>query len=181
MKIAVYCGSGMGNNSAYQKSAAELGTWIGKTGHVLVFGGGDTGLMGITAKAAKENGAKVIGVVPSDVEFIKNRPQPYCDEIIYTKNMSERKQAMMEMSDAFIALPGGIGTIDEISEAITLTKIGVFNKKSVLINTDGFYESLKQLFTVMCDSDFLREEEMKHVLFSADIVEIENFLVTTSK
>lgn len=176
MNIAVFCGSGMGNNPAFQKAAEALGEWIGKQGHILVYGGGDTGLMGITAKAARENGAKVTGVVPSDVEFIRNRPQPYCDEVIFTKNMSERKEKMQQISDAFVALPGGIGTLDEISEVITLTKIGVINKKSIMLNTEGFYEPFRALIKKMSDSAFLTEDEMKHVLFSDNMDEIQTFL-----
>lgn len=176
MTIAVYCGSGMGNNMCFQKAAEDLGRWIGKTGYSLVYGGGEAGLMGIIAKNAKENGARVTGVVPSDVEFIRARPQPYCDEVVFTKNMSERKQKMLELADCFIALPGGIGTVDEISEVITLTKIGVMNKKSILFNTNGFYEPFKSLLSQMCAADFLKEAELSHVLFSDNLQEIGHFI-----
>ncbi len=166
----------MGNNQAFQKAAEELGRWLGSSGHNLVYGGGESGLMGIVAKNAKAAGAKVTGVVPCDVDFIRSRPQPYCDETLFTATMSERKQKMLELADCFIALPGGIGTIDEISEVITLTKIGVFSKKSILFNTAGFYDSFRSLLNQMCASGFLKSEELTHVLFSDNLQEIGQFL-----
>ena len=176
MKIAVYCGSGNGNNPSYIEAARELGEWIGKNGHSLVYGGGESGLMGEVSKAAKENGAYVTGVIPFDVAFIANRPQPYCDEVIKTKNMSERKAKMLELSDAFVALPGGIGTLDEISEAVTLTKIGVQNKKSIFFNKDGFYEPLKKMFQKMIESEFMKNEDIEKVCFAEKVEQIEEFL-----
>lgn len=176
MKIAVYCGSGFGNNPVYGEAAVELGRWIGAKGHTLVYGGGDTGLMGIVAKEVHDSGRPVIGVVPSDVEFIASRPQPYCSEVIFTKDMSERKRKMSELADVFVALPGGIGTLDEISEVITLTKIGVFSKPSILFNKNGFYEAFKSLIATMEDSGFLLGEEMNHVLFASNVDEIEAFI-----
>ena len=176
MRIAVYCGSDFGNCPAYTQAATELGRWIGKSGHTLVYGGGESGLMGAVAKEVYDSGCKVIGVVPGNVEFIKERPQPYVTELIITANMSERKQKMLDLADAFIALPGGIGTLDEISEAITLTKIGVFDKSCILFNRNDFYEPLKRMLTEMEKAGFLWEESMKHVLFSDDMGEIEVFL-----
>lgn len=175
MKIAVYCGSGVGNNPDYIKGAHELGQWIGKSGHTLVYGGGDAGLMGIVAKEVHDSGSPVIGVVPGDVEFIMARPQPYVTDLRVTENMSSRKQLMVDLADAYIALPGGIGTLDEISEVITLTKIGVFHKPSVLFNRLGFYEPFRQMLKTMQGAEFLRYDEMKHVLFSDSVEEIENF------
>lgn len=177
MKIAVYCGSGTGNNPIYVKVAKELGEWIGKNGHTLIYGGGDTGLMGELAKNAKKEKAYVVGVIPFDVAFIANRPQPYCDEVIKTKNMSERKSTMLNMADAYIALPGGIGTLDEISEAITLIKIGVYkNKQAVLFNKNGFYNPLKEMFRNMIDVDFMKADDVKSVCFAENINDIESFL-----
>ena len=176
MKIAVYCGSGSGNNPLFIEAAKELGEWIGKSGHSLVYGGGESGLMGEVSKAAKENGAYVTGVIPSDVAFIAERSQPYCDELIRTRNMSERKEKMLEKSDAFVALPGGMGTLDEISEAITLTKIGVFDKKAFFFNRDGYYNPLKKMFEKMIESDFMKEEDIKKVFFAETVLQIEEFL-----
>lgn len=176
MKIAVYCGSGFGNNPVYAEGAKRLGQWIGQNKHTLVYGGGESGLMGVVAREVFEAGCSVIGVVPGDVSFIKDRPQPYVTELIVAKNMSERKETMLELADAFIALPGGIGTLDEMSEAITLTKIGVFDKKCILFNQNGFYESFRNVLADMEKAEFIEVGSMSNVLFSADVDEIEKFI-----
>ena len=157
MKIAVYCASEFGKEELYTEAARELGQWIGASKHTLVYGGGESGLMGIVAKEVHDAGCEVT-------------------KLIFTEDMSERKRKMLELADVFIALPGGIGTLDEISETITLTKIGVFHKPSILFNRNGFYEPLKQMFQTMEDAGFLAEDKMKHVLFSDDLKEMEGFL-----
>lgn len=176
MKIAVYCGSDFGNNEEYAKAASELGQWIGKSKHTLVYGGGESGLMGAVAKEVHAADSEVIGVIPGNVEFIKSRPQPYVTKLITTTNMSERKQKMLDLADVFIALPGGIGTLDEISEAITLTKIGVFQKPCVLFNRNSFYAPLKTMFEQMEQEGFWWKESMRHVLFSDHMDEIAVFI-----
>ncbi|MCQ2506832.1 MAG: TIGR00730 family Rossman fold protein [Lachnospiraceae bacterium] len=176
MKVAVYCGVGIGNNPAYKEGAVRLGKWISNHHYTLVYGGGDSGLMGVIASEVFKAGCPVIGVVPGDVEFIKNRPQPYVTELITARNMSERKEKMLNLSDVFIALPGGIGTLDEITEVITLTKIGVFDKKCILFNQDGFYEPFRKMLQDMEKEGFIEAEAMKHVLFSSDVEEIEKFI-----
>ena len=97
MNIAVYCGSVSGNKEQFEKGARALGTWIGEHGHTLVYGGGESGLMGIVAKEVHDAGCEVIGVVPGNVAFIKNRPQPYVTKLIFTEDMSERKRKMLEL------------------------------------------------------------------------------------
>ena len=176
MKIAVYCGAECGKNQSYLDAATETGRWIASKKHTLIYGGGNTGLMGTVAKEVFSAGCEVIAVIPQNVEFIASRLQPFATKIIKTVDMSERKHKMLEEADAFIALPGGIGTLDEISEVMTLTKIGVFNKKSVLFNKDGFYEPLKNLFQKMIDSAFMTNENLSHVIFAKNTAEIENFL-----
>lgn len=176
MKIAVYCGSDFGNSLAYKEAATELGQWIGSKGYTLVYGGGEAGLMGVVAREVHEAGCDVIGVIPGNVGFICSRPQPYVSELIVADSMSDRKQRMLNLADAFIALPGGTGTLDEMAEALTLTKIGVFNKKCVLFNRNGIYDSLKQLFSDMEKEGFIGPGSMRHVLFSDDINEIASFL-----
>ena len=176
MKIAVYCGSDFGNNEEYTKAARELGQWIGKSKYTLIYGGGESGLMGAVAKEVHAAGSEVIGVIPGNVEFIKSRPQPYVTKLITTTNMSERKQKMLDLADVFIALPGGIGTLDEISEAITLTKIGVFQKPCVLFNRNSFYAPMKNMFEKMEQEGFWWKESMRHVLFSDHVDEIAAFI-----
>ena len=176
MKIAVYCGSDFGNNEEYTKAARELGQRIGQSKYTLIYGGGESGLMGAVAKEVHAEGSEVIGVIPGNVEFIKSRPQPYVTKLITTTNMSERKQKMLDLADVFIALPGGIGTLDEISEAITLTKIGVFQKPCILFNRNSFYAPMKNMFEKMEQEGFWRKESMRYVLFSDDLEEMEAFI-----
>ena len=176
MKIAVYCASVFGDNEEYTKAARELGHWIGKSKHALVYGGGESGLMGAVAEEVHVSGNEVIGVVPGNVEFIKSRSQPYVTKLITTTNMSERKQKMVELADAFIALPGGIRTLDEISEAIVLTKIAELRKPCILFNRNGFYTPLQEMLKKMEHAGFLWGDHMEQVLFSDHLDEIEAFI-----
>ena len=104
MKIAVYCASEFGKEELYTEAARELGQWIGASKHTLVYGGGESGLMGTVAKEVHDAGCEVIGVVPGNVAFIKNRPQPYVTKLILTEDMSERKRKMLELADVFISV-----------------------------------------------------------------------------
>lgn len=176
MKIAVYCGSSESRLEIYNEAAAELGKWIGSSGRELVYGGGTAGLMGVVSKAAFESGAKVTGVVPGNIGFIKDRPQPYVNELITTQDMSSRKKVMMDISDAFIALPGGIGTLDEISEAITMVRIGTYRKPCIFFNKAGYYDSVKVLFEKMAEAGYVESSGIKDVLFSEDLSEIASFI-----
>lgn len=176
MKIAVYCGSDSGKDPIYTEAARELGRWIGTGDNTLVYGGGQAGLMGAVSKEVHDAGCQVIGVIPGNVAFIRERPQPYVTDLIVAKNMSDRKERMLELADAFIALPGGIGTLDEISEVITLTKIGVFKKPCILFNRNDFYKPLQNMFDEMEKAGFIEEGSMNHVLFSDDLKEIGDFM-----
>ena len=173
MNVTVFCGSTSGS-PAYQQAAETLGKWIAEQGHTLVYGGGDSGLMGIVAKTAFEGGSPVVGVLPGNVELITSRPQPYVTELITAKDMTERKRIMEERADAFIALPGGIGTLDEMTEVITLCKLGLYDKKCVMYDRNGFYEPFKAMIGQMEKDAFL--PELDFLLFSDDINEIDAFL-----
>lgn len=176
MNIAVYCGSDFGKDPAFTEAAKELGKWIGTRKHALIYGGGNSGLMGTVAKEVHDLGCEVTGVIPGNVDFIKGRPQVYVTNRIVTENMSTRKEKMLELADVFVALPGGIGTLDEISEAMTLTKIGVFDKPCILFNKKGFYEPLRKMLEDMETAGFIYPGTMKHVLFSDAYEEIETFI-----
>lgn len=175
MNIAVYCGSAFGSDAAHAEAARKLGRWIGENGHTLVYGGSNTGLMGETANAAMAAGGRVVGVLP-DVKLIHERRHPSIAEYIYTSNMSERKQKMMELSDAFIALPGGLGTLDELSDVLCLNRLGVFRKPIALVNTHGFYEPVRQFLLNAIDCGYLGGEEMDSLRITDDLSEIEAFL-----
>lgn len=154
--ICVYCGSGPGHNPAYSEAARTLGRTMAKAGIGLVYGGGSLGLMGEIARAVLKNGGHVTGIIP---EFLSNREKMLRDvqELIVTKTMHERKQIMFERSDAFVALPGGIGTLEELVEQLTWSQLGQHKKPVVLGDIDGFWSPLLSLVTHMREEAFIRE------------------------
>ena len=145
MNICVFCSSSDAVDGVYRSAAAELGALIGRGGHTMVYGGGRVGLMGAAAQAAKEHGARVIGIIP---EFMNRPGVPNldCHELHYTRDMQERKAKMMEMSEAFVALPGGFGTLEEMSEVITQKQFDFLKAPLVAVNTQGFYDHLAAFF-----------------------------------
>ncbi|MCR4782848.1 MAG: TIGR00730 family Rossman fold protein [Lachnospiraceae bacterium] len=180
MNIAVYCGSNSGNKDIYTKDAKALGEWIGKNGHSLVYGGAKNGLMGVVADAVIENGGEVIGILPN-VPLIQERKQAGLTKYIETDTMAERKTLMIENSDAFVALPGGLGTLDELSEVMTLSYLKEVKGPIVIYNTDGYYEPLKIVFDKMCESGFAAESYFENVIISNDLGEIEKFVNKNQK
>lgn len=156
MKICVYCSSSDAINDKYFATAKLLGELIGKNGHDFVFGGGCVGLMGKVAKSAKANGSKIYGVIPERLNQY-NICYEECDELVVTKNMRDRKQIMDELSDAFITLPGGFGTLEEISEMITGKQLGFHQKPLVILDVDNFYAPLFEFFENMYTEKFAKE------------------------
>ncbi len=177
MNIAVYCGSSSGNDPIFAESARILGKWIGENGHTLVYGGASKGLMGVVADAALSAGGKVIGVLPR-IGLIQERKHKGLTECIETETMAERKMKMIELADAFVALPGGIGTLDEITEVMTLASIGIIRCSIVLYDTNGYYQPLKTVLGNIVDNEFGRREYFSDVLISEDIDEIAGFLMS---
>jgi hypothetical protein len=145
VNICVFCSSSDAVDGAYRAAAAELGSLIGAAGHTMVFGGGSVGLMGAAARAVREAGGRVHGVLPR----FMNRPGVACtdcDTLELTGSMAERKARMIALSEAFIALPGGFGTLEEISEVITQKQFDFVKAPLVAVNTKGFYDSLADFF-----------------------------------
>ncbi len=177
MNITVYCGSVNGIDNKYSACAKRLGQLIADNGHTLVFGASNTGLMGVLCNAVMQSGGDTIGVVP-DIPFIAAKAHPNLTRRIDTADLSERKKVMMELGDAYVALPGGLGTLDEISEIIEISRIGAQDKPIVLINTDGFYEGIKQQIKQMKESGFLGKEEMANVYFAEDAKDCMEFIET---
>lgn len=175
MWITVYCASQMGNNEIFLKAAEELGEWIGKNGHNLVFGASDSGLMGVVANAVLENGGKVTGVVP-DVPEIKARMHKGLTDYVFTPDMAERKKKMIELADAFIALPGGIGTLDEITEVVCLSQLRIHTKPCIFYNLRGFYEPVYQQFEIMEETGLAHVEGNGKVYFASELDEIAEVL-----
>ena len=172
MNVAVYCGSKSGSSDNFTEAAKRLGTWLAENGHTLVYGGGNTGLMGAVADAALAAGGEVIGVLPTNVPLIKGRRHEGLTSIIDTPDMASRKSEMIRLADAFIALPGGIGTLDEISEVMALTSLGVFRAPVVFFDTDGFYDSMKTFLDDITSRDFARDGSFDNVYFTDDLDKI---------
>ncbi|MBR0159908.1 MAG: TIGR00730 family Rossman fold protein [Oscillospiraceae bacterium] len=154
MKICIFGASSDHLAARYYQEAEVLGRLIAAEGHSLIFGGGVGGLMGACASAALTAGGRVIGIAPR----IFDEPGILlegCDELLFTETMSERKTRMTELSDAYIALPGGIGTMDEFFEVITLLQLGLAHGTLVLLNTGGFYDSLLSFLREMAEGGFM--------------------------
>ena len=141
MKLCIFCSANNGIDPDFFESAENLGVWAAKNGHSIVFGGHDAGLMHAVSKAAKEAGGQVIGVVPRKIEEM-GRTSPYLDVHIPTEDLTDRKQLMTDMSDAFIVLPGGIGTLDELFTVVAASTLGYHHKPVILFNMKGFWNSL---------------------------------------
>jgi uncharacterized protein (TIGR00730 family) len=153
--VCVYCGSGPGNNPHFVEAATALGKILAENGVTLVYGGGSIGLMGALAKSALDHGGTVIGIIP---DFLISRENALArvQELIVTPDMHERKRLMFERSDAFVALPGGIGTLEELVEQLTWKQLGRHSKPVLLANIGGFWEPLLALLGHMRATEFIR-------------------------
>ncbi len=166
MNIAVYCGSQQGKNPAYMEAARQLGTSIATRGYGLVYGGATIGLMGEVARSALRAGGHVTGVMP-DVLVDHEITLHEASLVIMTSTMHERKLEMFDRSQAFIALPGGIGTLEELLEVWTWQKINMHEKPIGLVNTDGYYDALLTFLDEMVERGFLTKEA-RNTLFVHD-------------
>lgn len=175
MKIAVFCGSGFGKRDTYRQAAKEVGTWLADSGHTLVYGGSDCGLMGVLADAALARGGSVIGVEP-DFFLKEGLEHKGITRTISCETMSERKSIMEEMSDAYIALPGGPGTLDEISEVIVLSCLGREDKPCILYNKDGFFDILLSFYDRMVREGFMTEGNRRKIISVKDPAELDRVL-----
>ena len=153
--VAVFCAASENISPGYFEAAAEVGAMIGRMGAALVYGGARFGLMEATAKAAKGAGARIVGVVP-DILVERDRVSALLDEKIPCRNLSERKDIMLAKSDVLVALPGGIGTLDEIFHVLAAATIGYHNKKVVLYNVNGFWNPLTDMLDSFNDDGFIR-------------------------
>jgi uncharacterized protein (TIGR00730 family) len=153
--ICVYCGSGLGQNPAYTAAARTLGEQLAEHGIGLVYGGGSLGLMGEIARATLDSGGRVTGIIPGFLTE-KERMMRDVDELIVTEDMHERKRLMFERSDAFVALPGGVGTLEELVEQLTWVQLGRHSKPVVVANIAGFWNPFLSLLTHMKTDAFIR-------------------------
>lgn len=173
--ICVYCGSNSGNKPAYAERAIALGTRIAQEKLALVYGGGNVGLMGIVADAVLEAGGEVIGVIPQQlVEWEVAHRDVTRLEIV--ANMHERKARMFDLSDGFVALPGGFGTLDEMFEMLTWRQLGLGDKPCAFLDVDGFYEPLLAMMDRMVAERFLHADQRADLWHGDDIGELFSWL-----
>jgi uncharacterized protein (TIGR00730 family) len=167
--VCVYCGSGPGSSPSFVEAAIALGKTFAENNIRLVYGGGSVGLMGAVAKSTLDHGGSVTGIIP---DFLRARENALTrvQEMIVTPDMHERKRLMFERSDAFVALPGGIGTLEELVEQMTWAQLGRHSKPILLANIDGFWEPLLTLLAHMRETEFIRPSLNVDIL-KADRVE----------
>ena len=157
--VCVYCGSKPGTDPAFTEAAIQVGKWIGQHGGQLVYGGGRNGLMGIVADATMAAGGRVIGVIPRAL-VEKEWAHTGCTELHVVETMHERKQMMAEKADAFLALPGGIGTFEEFYEVWTWRQLGYHNKPIGLLNVNHYYEPMLNFLKSVVQNEFMGEWQM---------------------
>ncbi|BFK63881.1 TIGR00730 family Rossman fold protein [Dorea formicigenerans] len=175
MNITVYLGANEGNNPALKRAVKELGTWIGKSGNALIYGGSKSGLMGALADSVLNAGGNVTGVEPQF--FIENEFQHEgITKLIVTKDMSERKNKMIELGNAFIAFPGGTGTLEEITEIMSKVSLKQLNAPCIVYNLNGYYDSLKAMLKHMIDMGLSSEERQKGIYFAESLEQITDIL-----
>ena len=166
--VCVYCGSNAGGRPAYAQRAAQLGTRLAREGLALVYGGGNVGLMGILADAALAAGGEVIGVIPEQLMQweVAHRAVTRLEVVA---NMHERKARMFDLSDAFVALPGGFGTLDEMFEMLTWRQLGLGDKPCAFLDVEGFFAPLLAMMDGMVSERFLHPEQRNDLWHGDDI------------
>ncbi len=173
--ICVFCGSSTGKNEIYKTATRQFGHLISQENLTLVYGGGKVGLMGILADAVIETGGQSIGVIPQsivDLEIAHDQ----LTELFIVDSMSERKIKMTEISDAFVALPGGFGTLDELAEVLTYNQLRIIDKPVGLLNVNGYFDSLIKFLDHSVNERFVREEHRNNIFISNNADELLNML-----
>lgn len=169
--VCVYCGSAAGHDPVYAEAARDVGQTIAQRGMSLVYGGGHVGLMGMVADAALAAGAKVTGVIPTAL-MNSEVGHTQLTELRVVKDMHERKALMAELADGFVALPGGIGTLEELFEVMTWLQLGYHCKPVGLLNTLGFYDELLRMLDKQRDAGFLKPAHRALLIAEADITKL---------
>ncbi len=165
--ICVFCGSSSGNNLIYKREVALFGKLLAEQNITLVYGGGKVGLMGVIADSVLNHGGKCIGIMPkslNDLEITHDN----LTELFIVDTMQERKSMMAELSDGFIAIPGGFGTLDELSEALTYSQLRIYDKPIGLFNINGYFDHLLVFLDHMVNERFVREEHRENIIISDD-------------
>ena len=178
--ICIYCGSSPGKDPAFRAAATRLGEILAAAGIALVFGGGSGGMMGAVASAVQAGGGKVIGVIP---DFLTGRENVFrgAREVVVTEDMHERKRIMFERSDAFVALPGGIGTLEELVEQLTWAQLGRHKKPILIANINGFWGGLLGVLDHMGASGFIHSSAQLTYLVADDVETILPMLIAAAE
>lgn len=166
--ICVFCGSSMGADGAYAVMARRLGEYLARNGMTLIYGGANVGLMKILAEAALENGGEVVGIMP---RRLVDREVAHLEltKMHIVESMSDRKTMMVKLSDAFITLPGGFGTFDELAEVITYNQLRLTDKPIGILNINGYYDRLLEFFDHATAEKFLRKEHRENLIVDDDL------------
>ncbi len=173
--LCVYCSSSDAVAPLYFEAAEEVGAQLARLGYTLIYGGGRIGLMGALGRAVHQNGGRVVGVIP---EFLSSKGLAYedADELIITRDLRERKAVMEARADGFVTLPGGFGTLEEALEIITLKQLGLHTKPVVMLNTQGFYDSLLELMERIYQERFAKPEYRRLYHIASDVGEVFSYL-----
>ena len=165
MKICVFGAASNEIDKSYMETVENFGAMIAKDGHSLVFGAGGHGLMGACARGVKKENGYIYGVIPAFFRDEKiEKIFDECDELIYTETMAQRKTKMEDLADAFVIVPGGMGTFEEFFEVLTLRQLGRHNKPIFILNTNGYYDPLEELMQHALDQGFIRSDH--HALYT---------------
>jgi uncharacterized protein (TIGR00730 family) len=170
-RVCVYCGSSPGREPAFVTAARRLGDLLAEAGVALVYGGGSVGMMGAVATAVQARGGEIMGIIPG---FLTGRENVFrgATEVVVTRDMHERKRIMFERSDAFVALPGGIGTLEELVEQLTWAQLGRHRKPILLANINGFWNGLLGVFEHMDRTGFIHSGSRLNFLVTDDVEKI---------
>ena len=169
--LCIFCGSRFGADPAARDIAVQLGELLAREGITLVYGGGGVGLMGLVANAALKGGGRVTGIIP---QFLLQREagHPALSETVVVETMHERKLQMFERSDAFVVLPGGIGTLEELFEVLSWRTLGLHNKPIVIVDQGGYWEPLAALLRSVVEGGFAERSHLDHVVFIRDLKDL---------
>jgi uncharacterized protein (TIGR00730 family) len=175
LNICVFCSSSDVVEASYFAAATELGKAMAVRGDVLIYGGTNVGLMGATARAMHQNGGHVVGIIPG---FMASRGLAYvpADELVIARDLRERKAAMEGRADAFVALPGGYGTLEEMLEIIALKQLQQHSRPVIFLNTNGFYDALIALFRHMREHRFAKDESKQLYHFAPNVTDVFAYL-----
>ena len=178
--ISIFCGAHEGKNPEYAKAAKSVAELIAKKGINVVFGGGNVGLMKIISDTALDNGVEVLGISLKSLHALE-LANPRLNNIVVSETLLNRKDEFMSRSDAFIVLPGGVGSLDELAEIMASNQLGIINKPVGILNTEGYYDHLLEWFNKAVNEGFISSENLKELLVSDSPEELVELITTHKK